>query len=227
MPRDARDLKERDGAGMKVTTVLVAAALGTAIGIGSVEMSHLSAGAGARATQPEPAADAASPPPPPPTALADEAEEPGVPPTPAQTQAPARAPTSSPAREGAYQDDFAALNARRPGVVTLPSGVQYEVLEAGSGNKPTPQGSVRVDYQASLPDGRVFDTTADDSEPTVLAISSIAVPGLREALLLMPEGSHWRVVVPPNQGFRHAGNNMLRRRVLIYDIRLLSVEPGN
>lgn len=119
------------------------------------------------------------------------------------------------------------LNAKRPGVVTLPSGVQYEVLEAGSGRKPKPQDSVRVDYEASLPDGRVFDTTADDTEPTILSVSSIAVPGLREALLLMPEGSRWRVVVPPNQGFRHAGNNMLRRRVLIYDVRLLSIEPGN
>jgi FKBP-type peptidyl-prolyl cis-trans isomerase len=206
---------------MKVTTILVAAALGTAIGIGSVEMSHPPADATASAAQPAPAADVDSPPPQP--VPAEEAEEQALLPAPA----PPPAPPLSPAREGGYQDDFAALNAKRPGVVTLPSGVQYEVLEAGSGRKPKSQDSVRVAYEASLPDGRVFDTTADDAEPTVLSISSIAVPGLREALLLMPEGSRWRVVVPPSQGFRHAGNNMLRRRVLIYDLRLLSIESGN
>jgi len=222
---------------MKVTTILVAAALGTAIGIGTVEMSHRPSDADVTLAQAPPVTerDSPQPPPPPPTALADEAEEPAVPPTSAQpptaTPAPATAPApaspATPAREGGYQDDFAALNAKRPGVVTLPSGVQYEVLVAGSGNKPTPRDAVRVDYEASLPDGRVFDTTADDTEPKVLPISSIAVPGLREALLLMPEGSHWRVVIPPNQGFRHAGNNMLRRRVLIYDIRLVSIETAN
>jgi hypothetical protein len=216
---------------MKVTTILVAAALGTAIGVGTVEMSHRPSGAVATPAQAPTVTTADNPPPP--TSLADEAEEPAVPPTsaqpPAATPAPAPAPApaspATPAREGGYRDDFAALNAKRPGVVTLPSGVQYEVLVAGSGNKPTPKDAVRVDYVASLPDGRVFDTTADDSAPEALPISSIVVPGLREALLLMPEGSHWRVVIPPNQGFRHAGNNMLRRRVLIYDIRLLSIEP--
>jgi FKBP-type peptidyl-prolyl cis-trans isomerase FklB len=130
-----------------------------------------------------------------------------------------------PAREGAYKDDFAALNSQREGVVTLPSGVQYEVLESGHGDQPESSDTVLVRYQASLPDGRVFDTTEDDQEPLVLPLESIAVPGLREALLLMQEGDHWRVVIPPSEGFGRTGNNRLRRRDLIYDIRLVAIDP--
>ena len=77
-----------------------------------------------------------------------------------------------------------------------------------------------------LPDaGRVFDTTEDDQQALVLDIEDIAVPGLREALLQMREGDHWRVVIPPSQGFGRTGNNQLRRRDVIYDIRLLQIEP--
>ena len=130
-----------------------------------------------------------------------------------------------PAREGAYKDDFAALNSQREGVVTLPSGVQYEVLESGNGDQPDSSDTVLIRYEASLPDGRVFDTTEDDQEPLVLALEAIAVPGLREALLLMQEGDHWRVVIPPSEGFGRTGNNRLRRRDLIYDIRLVAIEP--
>lgn len=129
------------------------------------------------------------------------------------------------ARSGAYIDDFAALNAKREGVVSLPSGVQYEVLQAGSGRQPGEADTVRVSYRASLTNGAVFDSTDEDKEPARLKISDIAVPGLREALLLMNEGAKWRVVIPPSMGFRASGNNMLRRRDLIYEIELVAIEP--
>jgi FKBP-type peptidyl-prolyl cis-trans isomerase FklB len=128
------------------------------------------------------------------------------------------------ARSGGYVDDFAALNARREGVVTLPSGVQYEVLQSGSGKQPGSDDAVLVSYQGSLTNGAVFDSTYDDSEPARLQLDEIAVPGLKEALLLMNEGAKWRVVIPPHMGFKTSGNNMLRRRDLIYDIELVSVE---
>jgi FKBP-type peptidyl-prolyl cis-trans isomerase FklB len=129
----------------------------------------------------------------------------------------------SQARQGAYKDDFAALNARRESVITLPSGVQYEVLAAGNGATPQPDDTVMLYYTGSLSDGRVFDSTQDADRPLSIELASIAVPGLREALLLMPEGSHWRVVVPPSEGFARSGNNRLRRRDLIYDIELVSI----
>jgi protein SCO1/2 len=127
------------------------------------------------------------------------------------------------ARSRGYVDDFAALNAKREGVVTLPSGVQYEVLRPGSGKRPAAGDAVLVSYQASLTNGAVFDSTYEDGEPVRLQLEEIVVPGLKEALLLMNEGAQWRVVIPPSMGFRTAGNNMLRRRDLIYEIELVSV----
>jgi FKBP-type peptidyl-prolyl cis-trans isomerase FklB len=141
-----------------------------------------------------------------------------------QNEAPEIAP-DIPAREGGFKDDFAALHARREGVVKLASGVQYEVIESGDGDQPKASDTVLVRYEASLPDGRIFDSTEEDGVPVALPIEKIAAPGLREALLLMREGDHWLVVIPPSEGFANFGNNRLRRRDLIYDIRLLSVEP--
>lgn len=128
------------------------------------------------------------------------------------------------ARRLAYKDDFAALNAERPGVTMLPSGVQYEVLEAADGARPEPGDTVLTHFVASLSTGEVIDSTDTTGEPERIAIDAIVVPGLREALLLMPEGARWRIVVPPRQGFGRAGNNRLRVRDLIYDLRLIAIE---
>ena len=127
------------------------------------------------------------------------------------------------------KDDFAALNAKRDGVVTLPSGVQYEVLKAGSGEPPRADDAVVISYQASFADGTVIDTS-DDSESQHIPLDDIVVPGLKEALLLMNTGARWQVVVPPSMGFTRSGNRMLRRRDLIYDIMLVSIDraqPAN
>lgn len=130
------------------------------------------------------------------------------------------------ARTRGFVDDFARLNAKRPGVVTLPSGVQYEVLRQGTGRTPGPNDQVTVNYEGSLSNGVVFDTTRKDAEPARMRISEIVVPGLREVLGMMKEGDEWRVVIPPLMGFGKTGNNMLRKRDLIYEIALLSVEPA-
>jgi FKBP-type peptidyl-prolyl cis-trans isomerase FklB len=129
-----------------------------------------------------------------------------------------------PARVRGFADDFARLNAAREGVVVLPSGVQYEVLEAGSGKKPGADDTVLIHYEGSLTNGVVFDSTREDDKPARLAMKEIVVPGMREAVMLMNEGAKWRVVIPPAMGFGRAGNNMLRKRDLIYEIELLAVE---
>jgi FKBP-type peptidyl-prolyl cis-trans isomerase FklB len=129
-------------------------------------------------------------------------------------------------RRGPFVDDFAALNAQRDGVTTLPSGVQYESLASGDGPQPDPSDTVEVRYVGSLADGRVFDSTDGAGGPTRLRIEDISVPGLREALLLMRVGDRWRVVIPPSMGFGRSGNNMLRRRDLIYDIELVAIGSG-
>ncbi|MBP8290702.1 MAG: FKBP-type peptidyl-prolyl cis-trans isomerase [Chromatiaceae bacterium] len=135
-------------------------------------------------------------------------------------------PTPPPARTLGFVDDFAVLNAQRPGVVTLPSGVQYEILKAGQGSQPDPQGQVALRYEGRLTTGVVFDSTHQDPEPARLRVEEIMVPGLREALLLMREGDRWRVVVPPSLGFAAAGNNLLRKRDLIYEIELVAIDPA-
>ena len=121
------------------------------------------------------------------------------------------------------KDDFAALNARREGVVTLPSGVQYEVLKAGSGEPPSADDAVVISYRASFADGTVIDTS-DDSESQYIPLGDVVVPGLKEALLLMNTGARWQVIVPPGMGFTRSGNRTLRRRDLIYDIMLISID---
>ncbi|MBK8638824.1 MAG: SCO family protein [Chromatiaceae bacterium] len=135
-------------------------------------------------------------------------------------------PNPPPARTLGFVDDFAVLNAKRPGVVTLPSGVQYEILNAGQGRRPDPPDRVALRYEGRLTTGVVFDSTHEDPEPARLRVEEILVPGLREALLLMREGDRWRVVVPPALGFAAAGNNLLRKRDLIYEIELVAIEPA-
>lgn len=135
-----------------------------------------------------------------------------------------RIPPRPRARIRGYRDDFAVLNAKRAGVVSLPSGVQYEILKTGTGGQPGAGDAVLVSYQASLTNGAVFDSTYEDGEPVRMQLDEIVVPGLKEALLLMKEGAKWRVVIPPHMGFARSGNNQLRRRDLIYEIELVAVE---
>lgn len=133
-----------------------------------------------------------------------------------------------PARSGKFVDDYAKLNAERPGVTVTASGVQYEVLHAGTGEKVSPNDTVLVKYQGKLSNGIVFDGTSQDAQPAALKLNEVVVPGLKEALLLMREGDKWRVVIPPKMGFVNFGNNRLRRRDLIYEIELIKVEaPAN
>ena len=139
---------------------------------------------------------------------------------------PKREPVKStaPGRTRGFVDDFAALNAQREGVISLPSGLQYEVLRAGTGTSTQASDRVAVQYEGRLATGVVFDSTYDDGGPARLRIDEIVVPGFREALLRMKEGDKWRVVVPPSLGFGRVGNNMLRKRDLIYEVELVSVE---
>lgn len=128
-----------------------------------------------------------------------------------------------PARTGRNMDDYAKLNARREGVVVLPSGVQYEVLKTGSGRQLQATDTVIVNYEGTLTNGVVFDSTYKDGKPAHMQLAEVAVPGLKEALLLMKAGDKWRVVIPPSMGFANSGNNLLRRRDLIYEIELIAI----
>lgn len=117
---------------------------------------------------------------------------------------------------------YMAANKLKPGVVTLPSGVQYKIVKVGTGKKPTSTDSVRCFYQGQLQDGSLFDK-AMDKTPTVMRVAGF-VPGLQQAMALMPAGSKWTIVVPPELGYGAAGNHAVGpHAVLIYDLEIVGV----
>jgi len=112
-------------------------------------------------------------------------------------------------------------NAARPGVTTTASGLQYEVLQEGSGPKPSPDSRVRVVYRGTLIDGSVFDSSSTGGATFIL---NRVVPGFAEALQLMSVGSKFRVVIPPTlaYGMRPDGPGG-PNATLIFDIELLEI----
>jgi FKBP-type peptidyl-prolyl cis-trans isomerase FklB len=120
---------------------------------------------------------------------------------------------------------FNALNAQREGVVTLENGLQYKVLQAGTGRQPQPNDTLTVNYKATLPNGVVVDSTYEDGEPAKLRLDDVTVAGLRQALGLMREGARWEVYVPPALGFSNE-YSALRDRPMNYEVELISVAPA-
>jgi len=126
-------------------------------------------------------------------------------------------------------DAFLAENGKKEGVVTLPSGVQYKILTAGQGKKPAETDTVLCNYKGSFPDGTEFDSSADAGKPVPFEIKTV-IPGFKEALELMPVGSKWQIVVPPNlaYGERGTGNVIGPNATLIFEVELVSIQdaPG-
>lgn len=122
---------------------------------------------------------------------------------------------------------FLEENARKEGVVTLNSGLQYKVLKAGDGNSPKSGDQVRVHYRGTLVDGTVFDSSYERGEPAEFGVSQV-IRGWTEALLLMSPGSHWMLFIPPDlaYGENGAGDVIGPNSTLIFEVELLEVLPG-
>ena len=118
---------------------------------------------------------------------------------------------------------FLAENGKQDGVVTLPSGLQYRVIEPGTGKTPTTQDRVTVDYRGSLIDGTEFDSSYQRGEPATFQLEGV-IPGWIEALQLMKEGAHWQLFVPP--GLAYGDQGKLAGRTLLFEVKLLAVSPG-
>jgi FKBP-type peptidyl-prolyl cis-trans isomerase len=120
--------------------------------------------------------------------------------------------------------DFLAANRGKPGVQTLPSGVQYKVLKAGDGRKPSDADSVECYYRGTLIDGTEFEST-QPGKPATLKLRKL-IPGWREALQLMPVGSTWQIVIPPQlaYGERGSGSSIGPNEALLFEVELLSVK---
>ncbi|RIJ47339.1 FKBP-type peptidyl-prolyl cis-trans isomerase [Maribellus luteus] len=119
---------------------------------------------------------------------------------------------------------FLEENGKREGVTTTESGLQYEVLTEGSGEKPAATDQVRVHYHGTLIDGTVFDSSVDRGEPTVFGVNRV-IPGWTEALELMPVGSKWKVYIPAElaYGERGAGANIGPNSALVFEVELLEI----
>lgn len=120
---------------------------------------------------------------------------------------------------------FLEANAKKEGVVVLPSGLQYKVINAGDGLKPSATDKVSVHYHGTLIDGTVFDSSVDRGAPTSFPVNRV-IPGWTEALQLMPVGSKWKLFIPYNlaYGEQGAGKKIGPYTTLIFDVELLKIE---
>jgi FKBP-type peptidyl-prolyl cis-trans isomerase FklB len=122
-------------------------------------------------------------------------------------------------------ETFLAENKKKEGVITLPSGLQYKVIKAGSGNKPKATDTVSVHYQGTLLNGTEFDSSYRRGQPVSFPVNGV-IPGWTEALQLMEVGAKWQVVVPSSlaYGDRGAGPQIGPNATLIFEIELISIQ---
>jgi FKBP-type peptidyl-prolyl cis-trans isomerase len=122
-------------------------------------------------------------------------------------------------------DEFLAANKTKPGVVTLPSGLQYKVLTQGTGPKPAATDSVVCNYRGTLINGKEFDSSYKGGKPLTFPVDGV-IKGWTEALQLMPVGSKWQLFIPPDlaYGERGAGADIGPDTTLIFEVELLSIE---
>ena len=120
---------------------------------------------------------------------------------------------------------FLEENKKRPGIVTLPSGLQYEVINEGTGKKPKATDQVRCHYEGTLVDGTLFDSSIQRGEPAVFGVNQV-IPGWVEALQLMPVGSKWQLYIPSELAYEEAGSGSIPGySTLFFDVDLVKLIP--
>jgi FKBP-type peptidyl-prolyl cis-trans isomerase FklB len=120
---------------------------------------------------------------------------------------------------------FLAANATKPGVVTLPSGLQYKVLTPGTGAKPTATDSVVCNYRGTLLDNTEFDSSYKRGQPSTFPVSGV-IKGWTEALQLMPVGSKWQLFIPADLAYGERAQGPIGpNATLVFDLELLSIQP--
>ena len=128
------------------------------------------------------------------------------------------------AENSAKAKDFLAKNAKKKGVKVTKSGLQYEVLKKGTGEKPKTEDVVTVDYVGTLIDGTVFESTYETKEPARFVLMTV-IPGLEECVRLMDQGSRYRFTIPANLAYGADGAGQIPpESVLIFELELVKVE---
>ena len=124
---------------------------------------------------------------------------------------------------------FLAANAKKPGVIVRPDGLQFKILQNGYGRRPSTTDTVQVYYTGVLINGTLFDGTSPGL-PAPFQVSKV-IPGWVEALTLMREGDHWQLVIPPNLGYgahgsADGGQTIPPNQDLIFDLKLITTTPA-
>jgi FKBP-type peptidyl-prolyl cis-trans isomerase FklB len=121
-------------------------------------------------------------------------------------------------------EKYLADNAKKDGVITLPSGLQYQVLKEGNGKKPSAKDSVKCHYEGFLIDGTVFDSSVQRGEPAVFGLQQV-IAGWTEGLQLMQEGAKYRFFIPYRLAYGEggAGSSIPPYAALIFDVELIQV----
>ena len=121
-------------------------------------------------------------------------------------------------------EKYLAENAKKDGVITLPSGLQYQVLKEGNGKKPSAKDSVKCHYEGFLIDGTVFDSSVQRGEPAVFGLQQV-IAGWTEGLQLMQEGAKYRFFIPYRLAYGEggAGGSIPPYAALIFDVELIRV----
>jgi FKBP-type peptidyl-prolyl cis-trans isomerase FklB len=120
--------------------------------------------------------------------------------------------------------EFLETNKSRPGVVTLASGLQYEIISEGTGKKPLVHQKVTCHYHGTLIDGTVFDSSVRRGQPATFPLNMV-IKGWTEGLQLMPIGSKWRFFIPPGLGYgdRQVSAQIGPNSTLIFEVELLDI----
>lgn len=120
---------------------------------------------------------------------------------------------------------FLAANAAKPGVVTLPSGLQYKILTPGTGPKPTATDSVVCNYRGTLLDNTEFDSSYKRGQPATFPVTGV-IKGWTEALQLMPVGSKWQLFIPPDLAYGERAQGPIGpNATLVFEVELMSIAP--
>ncbi|MDB5229431.1 MAG: Peptidylprolyl isomerase [Chitinophagaceae bacterium] len=121
-------------------------------------------------------------------------------------------------------EDFLEVNKNKPGIIALPSGLQYEVITEGTGAKPNANNKVTCHYHGTLIDGTVFDSSVQRGQPATFPLNAV-IKGWTEGVQLMPLGSKWRFFIPPHLGYgdRQVSGTIGPNSTLIFEVELLSI----
>jgi len=132
-------------------------------------------------------------------------------------------------KSGAVKEEgrkYLENNKKQPGVVVLPSGIQYKIITQGTGVKPTLEDTIKVHYKGTTLDGNIFDDSYSRGEPIEFPLGGL-IEGWKQTLVLMPVGSKWQLFIPSEYAYgdRGAGASIPGGATLIFELELLDVKP--